>query len=480
MPAEGQVMAAAYDPWLVALSVLISILGSYAAVALCERVRDAHGWAWLAWLAGGAVADGIATWSMHYTGMLAFRLPVEVRYHWPTVLLSLLVGILGSTGALLVLSRTRIGWLQLVAASVFLGGVGITGLHYTAMAAMRMHGHHHYSPVFVTLSAVLAIGISLMALTLLFVVRDDSLRRRARYNGSALLRGSANPVMHYVAMAAATFTYSTVEPEWFQTVRIESLGILGNSIVPVMVLVVALLTLLADRFRNQRVLLQHLSRRLLHVQEEERRHLARELHDEFGQILAAITLHLHAARGLAGEAALSRLEKCATLLQQAGERVRSMALELRPTMLDALGLEATLRWLAEQHQQRTGIPVQVVGHLSGAPLSGELAIACFRVAQEALTNVARHAQARHVWISLNQTDSALELVVSDDGKGFDVLPTREKAARGDGLGLLGMSERVQILGGSLVVESQRGRGTRIRASFPLTARLEEHPAEPLE
>ena len=222
--------------------------------------------------------------------------------------------------------------------------------------------------------------------------------------------------------------------------------------------------------------LQHLSRQMLQVQEEERRHLARELHDEFGQILATITLHLHAARGLAGEAALARLDHCAILLQQAGEQVRSLALELRPTMLDSLGLEATLRWLAEQHRQRTNGEVLVEGHLSGAPLSSEMAIACFRVAQEALTNVVRHAKARHVWIEISQSERVLLLMVRDDGVGFDVASTRQQAARCSSLGLLGMAERVQILGGTLQVESEPGRGTRIRASFPLT----EVPEKPLD
>ena len=213
--------------------------------------------------------------------------------------------------------------------------------------------------------------------------------------------------------------------------------------------------------------LQTLSRRLLELQEKERRHLSRELHDEFGQVLATITLHLHAARGLAGDAALPRLDECATLLRQAGEQVRSLALDLRPTMLDTLGLEATLRWLAEQHQQRTASEVRVVGHLSGTPLAPELAIACFRVAQEGLTNVARHAAARHVWIELSQSENVLELVVRDSGAGFEVASTQEQAATRGSLGLLGMRERVEILGGTLKVESEPGRGTRIRASFPL-------------
>jgi signal transduction histidine kinase len=225
--------------------------------------------------------------------------------------------------------------------------------------------------------------------------------------------------------------------------------------------------------------LQYLSRRLLEVREEERRHLARELHDEFGQILAAITLHLHVARGLAGEAALPRLDECATLLQQAGEQVRSLALELRPTILGTLGVEATLRWLAEHHQQRTGCKVRVVGHLSGLPLSSEMAITCFRVTQEALTNVVRHAAAQHVWIELSQSESVLELVVRDDGVGFDVVPTQEQAVRPGRLGLLGMAERAQLLGGSLHVKSEPGRGTRICASFPLS-KVSEPPVSPEE
>jgi two-component system sensor histidine kinase UhpB len=210
--------------------------------------------------------------------------------------------------------------------------------------------------------------------------------------------------------------------------------------------------------------LQQLSRRLLEVQEEERRHLARELHDEFGQLLATVTLLLHAARTVAGEAAQARLEECATLLRRAGEEVRSLALELRPTMLETVGLEETLRWLAQQHQQRTGIVTQVLGHVHD--VSGDVAITCFRVVQEALTNVVRHAQAQRVWIELSQSDSLVELFVRDDGIGFDVARTVDRAARRGHLGLLGMRERVQILGGTVDVYSEPGQGTRLRISLP--------------
>ena len=210
--------------------------------------------------------------------------------------------------------------------------------------------------------------------------------------------------------------------------------------------------------------LQHFSRRLLAVQEEERRHLSRELHDEFGQLLAGITMHLQAAKRMAGDAARSPLEECIALLQHAGAQLRGLVLELRPTMLESAGLTATLRWLAEQHEQRTGIATQMVGHMSEVP--SDLAIACFRSTQEALTNVMRHARAKHVWIELNQTDDALELAVRDDGVGFDVTKTLDQAASRGHVGLLGMKERVQILGGSLEVHSIPGHGTHIRIWFP--------------
>jgi PAS domain S-box-containing protein len=221
--------------------------------------------------------------------------------------------------------------------------------------------------------------------------------------------------------------------------------------------------------------LQHLSRRLLAVQEEERRHLSRELHDEFGQLLASITLHLQAAKTASGEAAERSLDESIALLQRAGAQMRSLALELRPVMLEIAGLDATLRWLAQQHQQRTGMVTEVVGHVSDLP--GELAIAGFRVVQEALTNVVRHAAAQHVWIELAQTEGLLKLVVRDDGVGFDAPRVLERAAGSGNLGLIGLRERVEILGGQVAIESQPGRGTRICVSFPVSEAATATPAQ---
>ncbi len=225
-----------------------------------------------------------------------------------------------------------------------------------------------------------------------------------------------------------------------------------------------------DRKRAEQALregaerLQHLSRRLLEVQEEERRHLARELHDEFGQILAAVGLNLQAARNAAGDAAREHLDECAAMLRQAGERVRGLALDLRPAILETAGLDGTLRWLAKQHRERTGIDTQVIGE--ARRVKPDVAIACFRVAQEALTNVVRHAAARRVWIELTVEGCTLEIAIRDDGTGFDVTSTARDAPGLGHLGLLGMSERVEILGGKLRIDSELGRGSTIRVAIP--------------
>ncbi len=211
--------------------------------------------------------------------------------------------------------------------------------------------------------------------------------------------------------------------------------------------------------------MQHLSRRLMEVHEEERRHFSRELHDEFGQLLLGINLHLHAAKSVAGDAARPGLEESTALLQQAVDKVRGLALELRPTILETAGLAATLQWLAGQHQQGTGLTIEVRGELYEVP--ADVAIACFRVVQQALTNIVQHAHAQQVWVELDQSDGAMEVVIRDDGRGFDVAKTMQAAPGTGHLGLLGMKERVEILGGRMQIDSGLGEGTRITLSVPL-------------
>src|SRR5258708_4395256 len=194
---------ATYDYRLVALSVLIAIFASYAALDLAGRVTATRDQARSAWLIGGAIAMGTGIWSMHYTGMLAFRLPMRVYYHVPTVLLSLLAAIFASFVALYVVSRRRVTTLHVMAGSVLMGA-GIAAMHYTGMAAMRLAAHHHYDPGLWLLSVLLAVGISLQAPWRTFPFREAN---RGRLFNIAIARviGLAVPLMHYTAHAALNY-----------------------------------------------------------------------------------------------------------------------------------------------------------------------------------------------------------------------------------------------------------------------------------
>jgi signal transduction histidine kinase len=208
-----------------------------------------------------------------------------------------------------------------------------------------------------------------------------------------------------------------------------------------------------------------LSRRLLTAQEEERRRVAVELHDELGQILTAVKINLESL-ALSDPGATLRLEEATRSVDQAMHRVRDIALDLRPSVLDDLGLPPALRWYADRFARDSKIELRVA--IEAVPdLDPQIETACFRVAQEALTNVARHAQAQQAWLDLRLIGPGLELCVRDDGLGFDVSEARARAAQGASMGLLGMEERVSLSGGEFEVTAAVGQGTRVRALFPV-------------
>jgi signal transduction histidine kinase len=165
-------------------------------------------------------------------------------------------------------------------------------------------------------------------------------------------------------------------------------------------------------------------------------------------------------------AAPAHLRDAISSVDQAMERVRDLALDLRPSMLDDLGLPAALRWLADRFERTTGIGAHL--SMDEVPdLPPELETACFRVAQEALTNVARHAQARNVWIDLHLVEDALDLRVRDDGVGFDAPAAYARALGGTSMGVLGMQDRVSLAGGDYEVSTRPGSGTEVKARLPL-------------
>jgi two-component system sensor histidine kinase UhpB len=206
---------------------------------------------------------------------------------------------------------------------------------------------------------------------------------------------------------------------------------------------------------------RRLGRSVLRVQEDERRRLARDLHDGVGQNLTALKHRLVGLRDVATDPALrDALDAAVALCSDTLEDTRELSRLLRPTILDDLGLEPALRWLGRSIGEAAGIAIAVeIEPLP--PIDGERETLLFRIAQEALNNIAKHAKARSVLLRLVERDSQLQLQVVDDGVGFD------PSVRAGGSGLSGMRERLQLFRGRVELHSAPGNGTRLRAVVPL-------------
>ena len=220
---------------------------------------------------------------------------------------------------------------------------------------------------------------------------------------------------------------------------------------------------LFDQVSASREQLQLLSRRLLQLQETERRAIARELHDEIGQMLTALRLLLTIKPGLPQGKALSRVTDARSVVQNLFDRVRALALDLRPAMLDELGLVGSLLGLFRRYTKRTNIRIRFDHRgLEAKRFPPEVETAAFRIVQEALTNVARHAGVSGATVSLQADSRVLSVRVEDSGRGFAPVGSRADSSTG----LIGMQERARLLGGSLTVDSAPGAGTRVNAALP--------------
>lgn len=228
---------------------------------------------------------------------------------------------------------------------------------------------------------------------------------------------------------------------------------------------------LAEKERQENARrLQALSRRLLEVQEDERRHLARELHDEIGQILTGLQLNLeHGARPWP-TGAPPPLEEAWRLVRDLTARVRDLSLRLRPTMLDDLGLHPALLWHLNRYAAQTNVDVDFDAAGLQRRFPANVETAAYRIVQEALTNVARHAEVARASVRLWQDNGTLRLQVADRGRGFDLVATR---AAQQTSGLSGMQERALLLGGCLEIESHPGDGTTISAALPISLETDE-------
>ncbi|GEM_PF-1862254 len=214
-----------------------------------------------------------------------------------------------------------------------------------------------------------------------------------------------------------------------------------------------------------------LSARLIAVREEERRALAQELHDEIGQNLTAAKIHLHAMEQTCRNCNVPHVENLHEALlavTKTLEQVRSLSLDLRPLQLDDLGLPVALRSLLSRDAEAGGWTAHFDENLDPARLAPALELSCYRVAQEALTNILRHSGATEVWLSLRLEGDLLRLIIRDNGRGFDLAAARD-AAGSRSLGLIGMRERVENANGRIEIRTRPGAGAEVEAVFPLTA-----------
>jgi len=221
-----------------------------------------------------------------------------------------------------------------------------------------------------------------------------------------------------------------------------------------------------SRLEDNTQRMQQLSRQILQAQEEERHRLAHDLHDEAAQALTSLLVHLRLLeRAHTPEEAQQRVQELRILTAQALEEVRRVALDLRPTILDDLGLGPALAWRVDECNKLDGMHATITIRGLEQRLPREVELVFYRVGQEALSNVVRHAQAHQVTVHLEQVDGQVTLEINDDGQGFD--PATVRSNDGQGFGLLGMCERMGMIDGQLKVESVLGRGTRVLAYAPV-------------
>jgi len=219
--------------------------------------------------------------------------------------------------------------------------------------------------------------------------------------------------------------------------------------------------------------LQRLSGRLLHLQEEERERISRELHDHLGQLLTAIVMDLEWALTHCPQEFSSiheRMQEATRLAQDAIQATRELSATLRPGELKGLGLEASLREYTREFARRSGLTVEFSSNLHDQSLASEVATSLYRIVQEALTNVARHAAATRIDVSLQQTAEQLTVTITDNGKGFDLARVSDPHA----IGLVGMQERARLIGGVLVIRSTPNAGASVTVEVPLSRKGSTH------
>ncbi|MCP5099480.1 MAG: HAMP domain-containing protein [Chloroflexi bacterium] len=226
-----------------------------------------------------------------------------------------------------------------------------------------------------------------------------------------------------------------------------------------------------EHLNKQQQLTQQLLKQVINAQEGERRRIAYELHDEIGQMLTAVEMSLqHLSKGVSSDDVLvnTRLARSRNLTEKTVVDLRRIIAALRPTVLDQLGLLPALDWICDQTLRPNEVDVTISAHNMDERLPGEIETILFRIAQEAVNNIARHSQAHHVSMTLSRSSTNVTLSVEDDGRGFDPSTVPDMPTNGKGLGLAGIRERALLAGGNAEIRSVIGEGTAVHVTIPLT------------
>jgi NO-binding membrane sensor protein with MHYT domain/two-component sensor histidine kinase len=465
-------MIATYDYWLVLLSVVVAANASFVALDLASRIAAYEGQRTARyWLAGGAISMGTGIWSMHFIGMLAYRLPIPLSYDAGLTLLSLAIAILAAGFALYWTSRATLNWHSLPVGAL-LTGLGIASMHYVGMAAMRMEPPIRHEPWLFSFSLLIAVAASAVAVWYISRMRLDTITSASwRKTGRALIMGSAFSAMHYAAMAAADIapdSVSMASPQNINAVWLASA--LGGSTLLFLVATVLLSAFDAHLGECHQASgdLRRCLGRLADTQDEERRLLAAELHEIVGQNLSALNAELSLIRSRLPETSgelFDKLSNASTIVKQGVQAVRNVMAQLRPPDLDELGLPAALRWHAAALESRAGVAVTVDADDKLPRPSPKVENVVLRVYVEALTNVSKHARAKKVGVTLESRDDHVIMKIVDDGQGFDA---KQPLRRNDnsGWGLILMRERAASVEGTLRIQSAPGAGTHVEFRIP--------------
>ena len=509
-------LVGSYNYWLVLLSIVVAITASYVALDLTSRVVASHGRrSEPLWLFGGAAAMGSGIWSMHFIGMLSFRMPMTVSYDVPITGLSLLIAVAASGFALYVTSRGTLSLGRLLSGSSLLG-FAIAAMHYTGMAAMRVLPPVHHDVGLVTLSVVIAIGTSVVALWSAFNLRLETIFTASwKKAGSAAIMGGGICLMHYTGMAAAMFT-----PHSISTATPENISHAGLAVIlggfTLAFLMATLLVSALDAYYGQQsaesaqrlyalnreletrsaelsrvnALLQqevqvrtqaeealrkardeletrvidrtqalHASKQQLRRLFEEREDLSRDLHDNIVQSIYGAGLNLEQIARLIREDPTQAAAEVTVAIGELNGVIRDIRryIDGPAEQTSATPLRDSLAKLVEASRPDSSLRFLLeVDAAADGQLTPEEAEQVLQIAREAMSNARRHSHAKHGTVSLRLTDDGVTLEVTDDGDGFD-----PAALKHEGSGLYNMKARAQQIRARLEVLSSPGKGTRI-------------------